>query len=146
MIATHLLRWVCDPAKLEAIEGDLAELYEGRSGWRYGREVLSVCLRQPRVAVRSFAAAAIALILTTQSVPPVRYTVQATDPAGEFALEIREGRAVSARLNGIAVLATDLVQRGDTLIIRGGDNGGDFRIAIKPEGGITWYPRHSFSR
>ena len=82
---TRLLRWICDPAKLEAIEGDLAELYGDRRSWRYAIDVMSV---------------------------PER----------------------------------DLVQTGDTLIIRGGDHGADFYIAIKPEGGIEWYPRHSFSR
>jgi len=145
MIAAHLLRWVCDPAKLEAIEGDLAELYGGHSGWRYVQEVVCVCLRQPRAAVRSFAAAVIALVLTSQAGPPARYTVHAADPAGEFALEILEGRAVSASLNGVRVPARDVVQHGDTLIIRRGDNGADFRLAIKP-GGITWYPRQSVSR
>jgi hypothetical protein len=143
MIATRLLHWICDPAKLEAIEGDLLELYGDRPPLG---EVVSVCVRQPRTALRSLVAAVVVLVLMSPYTPPIRYTVHATDPAGEFALEIIEGRAVAAHIGGAAVLAEDLVQRGDTLIIRGGDNGADFRIAIKPEGGITWYPRRSVSR
>jgi hypothetical protein len=144
---TRLLRWICDPSKLEAIEGDLAELYGagGRAGWRYVMDVMSICVRQPRTAVRSFAAAALVLVLTGPVEPPLRYTVHAIDPAGEFALEIHEGRAVSATLDGSLVALRDLVQTSDTLVIRGGDHGADFRIAIKPEGGITWYPRRSLS-
>lgn len=67
---TRVLRWLCDPHTLEAMEGDLAELYGAgdRAGWRYVVDVVSVC---------------------------------------------------------------------------NGDNGAHFRIAIKPEGGITWLPRHS---
>ena len=140
---TRILRWICDPGKLEAIEGDLAELYGGRASWRSVVDVVSICIRQPRTAVRSLVAAAVVLVLTGQVVPPVRYTVYATDPPGDFALVIHDGRAVSATLDGSLVALRDLVQTGDTLVIRGGDHGADFRIAIKPEGGITWYPRRS---
>jgi len=143
---TTVLRWICDPNTLEAIEGDLAELHGGRVSWRYAMDVVSICIRQPRTAVRSLVAACIVLAITGPVTRPARYTVYATDPAGAFALQIRHGRAVSATLDGAPVRARDLVQTGDTLIIRGADNGADFRIAIKPEGGITWYPRHSVSR
>jgi hypothetical protein len=140
---TRVLRWICDPGKLEAIEGDLAELYGGRASWRYVMDVVSICIRQPRTAVRSLAAAAVVLALTGPVEPPLHYTVHATDPAGEFALEIHQGRAVSATLDGAFVAGRDLVQTGDTLVIRGGDHGADFRIAIKREGGIEWSPRRS---
>jgi hypothetical protein len=141
----RILRWICDPNSLEAIEGDLAELYGGRPSWRYLMDVLSVCLRQPRTAVRSLAAAFIVLLLVGPVAVPARYTVHAIDPAGAFELEIHRGRAVAATLDGAPVHERDLVQTGDTLIIRGGDHGADFRLAIKPEGGITWYPRRSVS-
>ena len=142
---TRILRWICDPNTLEAIEGDLAELYGGRASWRYVMDVVSICVRQPRTAVRSMVAALIVLAVVGPVARPSRYTVHATDPAGVFALEIHKGRAIAATLDGTPVLAHDLVQVGDTLIIRGGDHGADFRIAIKPTGGITWYPRHSVS-
>lgn len=145
MIA-RLLRWICDPAKLEAIEGDLAELYGSRTGWRYVADVLSVCVHQPRTELRVLLAGLVVLVLTGPSGPPLHYTVQATDPAGEFALGIRKGRAIWASMNGTPVPAANLVQTGDMLVIRGGDGGADFYIAIKPEGGISWYPRHSSSR
>ena len=141
MIATRLLRWVCDPTMLEAIEGDLAERYGDRRGWRYAREVLSVCLRQPRTAVRSLAAAVVLLFVTGRNVPPLHYTVHATDPAGAFALEFHHGRVAAAVFDGRVLPLSDLVQRGDTLVIRGANNGADFYIAINPEGGISWYPR-----
>ena len=143
---TRVLRWICDPAKLEAIEGDLAELYGDRRSWRYVRDVASLCVRQPRTAIRSFVAACVVLVLAGPIGPPVQYTVRATDPAGEFALEIHAGQAIAATLDGARVPERDLVQTGDTLIIRGADRGADFHIAIKPQGGIAWYPRHSSSR
>jgi hypothetical protein len=143
---TRVLRWICDPHKLEAIEGDLAEVYGDRRTWRYVVDVLSICIRQPRTAVRSLAAAAIVLALAGPVGPPLHYVVQASDPGGEFTLEIHAGRAISATLDGSRLRERDFVQTGDTLIIRGGDHGADFRIAIQPEGGIRWYPRHSVSR
>jgi hypothetical protein len=140
---TRLLRVLCDPHTLEAIEGDLAELYGDRMSWRYARDVLSLCVRRPRAAVRSLVAACIVLGILGPRTRPIRYAVYANDPAGEFALHIRDGRAVFATLDGAPVRERDLLQSGDTLIIRGGDHGADFRIAIKPEGGITWDPRRS---
>lgn len=144
---TRVLRWICDPHTLEAIEGDLAELYGAgrRAGWRYVMDVVSVCVRRPRTAVRLLVAAGMVLAITGPVTRPFRYTVHATDPAGAFTLEIHHGQAVAATLDGAPVAGGDLLQSGDTLVIRGGDNGADFRIAIKPEGGITWYPRHSVS-
>jgi hypothetical protein len=143
---TRVLRWICDPDKLEAIEGDLAELYGDRRSWRYAMDVMSLCIRQPRTAVRSFVAALIVLVLAGPIRPPVHYLVHAADPAGEFVLEIHAGQAISATLGGARVQERDLLQTGGTLIIRGGDHGADFHIAIKPQGGIEWYPRHSSSR
>ncbi len=143
---TRLLRWFCDPDKLEAIEGDLAELYGDRTSGRYVIDVVSLCVRQPRTAIRSFVAALVVLVLAGPIGPPDHYIVHATDPAGEFVLEIHQGQAIAATLDGARVPERDLVQTGDTLIIRGGDNGADFHIAIKPEGGIQWYPRHFSSR
>lgn len=96
---TRVLRWICDPDKLEAIEGDLAELYGERWSWRYGRDVVSLCMRLPRTAIRSFVAAVVVLALVGPVAPRVHYTVY----------------------------------------------GADFHIAIKPEGGIEWYPRRSVS-
>jgi len=143
---TRVLRWICDPDKLEAIEGDLAELYGNARSWRYARDVVSLCVRQPRTAIRSLAAAVVVLVLVGPIGPPTHYTVHAADPAGEFALEIHDGQAIAATLDGAPVPERDLRQTGDTLIIRGGDHGADFYIAIKPEGGIKWYPRHSVLR
>ena len=141
----RIVRWICDPHTLEAIEGDLAELYGGRLSWRYAMDVASVCIRQPRTGARSLVAALIVLAVAGPVARPIRYTVYAADPAGAFALQIHHGRAVAATLGGAPVLARDLVQSGDTLIIRGGNHGADFRVAIKPKGGITWYPRRSAS-
>jgi hypothetical protein len=142
---TRLIRWLCDPAQREAIEGDLAELYGERFCWRYVVDVLSVCARQPRTMVRSLAAALLVLALIAPVTAPRHYTIRAADPAGAFMLEIHDGRAIAATLNDVPVPVRNLVQWGDSLIIRGGDHGADFRIALKPRGGIEWYPRRSVS-
>jgi hypothetical protein len=143
---TRVLRWICDPDKLEAIEGDLVELHGDHRSWRYLVDVVSLCAHQPRTVLRSLVAALVALVVLGPVAGPVHYTVHATDAAGEFMLEIHEGRAIAATLDGAHVAPHDLVQTGDTLIIRGGDHGADFYIAIRPQGGIAWYPRHSSSR
>lgn len=146
MIAARILRWLCDPAKLEAIEGDLLELYGGRASWRALADVASVCVRQPRTALRSAAAALVLLALTGRAGPPPHYTIHATDPAGAFTLEVHRQRVIAATLNGAAVPLGDVRQSGNSLVIRGANHGADFYIAIKPEGGISWYPRQSSSR
>ena len=142
---TRLLRWICDPDKLEALEGDLVELYGSRVSWRYVLDVCSLCVRQPRTLVRSLAAAVVVLaVIGPAQRAPLRYTIRAADPAGRFILEFHDGRAVAASLDGTPVAERDLVQTGDTLIIRGGDHGADFIIALTP-GGIAWHPRRSVS-
>ncbi|HEY6091915.1 MAG TPA: hypothetical protein VIV83_08000 [Gemmatimonadales bacterium] len=141
----RLVRWLCDPARREAIEGDLVELYGDRLSLRYALDIVSVCARAPRTVVRSVAAALIVLVALGPVTRPLRYTVRAADPGGAFVLEIAGGRAVAATLDGVPVPECDLVQSGDSLIIRGGDHGADFRIALKPQGGIEWYPRRSVS-
>lgn len=138
---SRVLRLLCDPGRLEAIQGDLAELYGGRVSARYLWDVLNICVRQRRLRALVAALAALAIVGPVRR--PASYTVNALDPAGQFELVIHEGRAVAATLGGTPVPERDLIQTGDTLVIRGGDNGADFRIAINPEGGITWYPRQS---
>ena len=49
---TRLLRWFCDPDKLEAIEGDLAELYGDRRSWRYVIEVVSHIAIKPEGGIQ----------------------------------------------------------------------------------------------
>ena len=142
---SRLLRWICDPDVLEAIEGDLFELYAGQRSWRWAVDVVSLCVRQPRTLVRSLAAAFLVLMLMGPAkTVPLHYTIHAADPAGRFVLEFDDGRAIAASLDGAPVRERDLVQTGDTLIIRGGDHGADFHIALTP-GGIAWYPRRSAS-
>ncbi len=69
------------------------------------------------------------------------YVVNAVDPAGSFTLEIRDRLVIAATLDGTSVQPERVVQTGDTLVIRGGDHGRDFIIALKPRGGIRWAPR-----
>jgi hypothetical protein len=142
---SRLIRWICDPAQREAIEGDLAELYGDHFCWRYAVDVISVCARQPRTVVRSLVAALLVLVLIGPVRGPLHFTVHAADRAGAFTLEIHDGRAIAATVNGAPVAARDLVQSGDSLIIRGGNYGADFHIALKPRGGIAWHPRRSVS-
>jgi len=144
-----LLRWVCDPAKLEAFAGDLEELHGERFSWLCVRDTVSICIRHSRLAAplhrttrRSLIAAAILLFLSGR-VPQsaFHYTVRATDPAGEFTLEILDRSVIAATLDGAPVQPQYVVQTGDTLVLKRGDGGRDFLIAIKPQGGITWAPR-----
>jgi len=145
----NLLRWVCDPAKIEAFAGDLEELHGGRLSWRCVRDTVSICIRHSRLTApvhrttrRSLIAAAILLVLSGR-VPQsaFHYTVRATDPAGEFTLEILDRTVIAATLDGTPVQPEHVVQTGDTLVLKGGDRGRDFVIAIKAQGGITWAAR-----
>lgn len=144
-----LLRWACDPAKLEAFAGDLEELHGEHFSWRCVRDTVSICIRHSRLTapvhrptLRSLAAVLILLLLSDR-VPQsaFHYTVRATDPAGEFTLEILDRRVIAATLDGMPVQAEHVVQTGDTLVLKGGDRGRDFVIAIKSQGGITWAAR-----
>ncbi|HEV8264966.1 MAG TPA: hypothetical protein VGQ06_08430 [Gemmatimonadales bacterium] len=147
-ILATLLRWVCDPAKLEAFAGDLAELYGERFDWRCLQDVVSVCVHHSRLRTLNrrvllpLATAAVLLVLTgPRPASAFHYSVSAVDPAGHFTLEIRDRLVIAATLNGNPVRPEHVVQTGDTLVLKGGDGGRDFRIAIKPQGGITWAAR-----
>jgi len=149
LLAT-ILRWACDPDKLEAFTGDLEELYGDHFHWRCVRDVLSICIRHSRLSApahcttrRSLAAAVTLLLLLSGRHPPsaFHYTVYAMDPAGEFTLEILDRRVIAATLDGAPVQPEHVVQTGDTLVLKAADSGRDFRIAIKPQGGITWAAR-----
>ena len=144
-----LLRWVCDPAKLEAFAGDLDELHGGRLSWRCVRDALSICLRHSRLSApvhrttrRTLIAAAVLLLLSGRAPQSAfHYTVHATDPAGEFTLDILDARVIAATIDGEPVQPEHVVQTGDTLVLKGGDRGRDLLIAINPQGGIRWEPR-----
>jgi hypothetical protein len=156
-----LVRWVCDPEKLEYLEGDLQEQREIRAIQRgpraaarwYVWNALSICLRQSRLHSASMrlrlltvaAAAAVVAILsvTGRTTAPTFYTIKATDPAGAFTLEIRDRRVVAATIDGNPVDPDRLVQSKTELVIAGADNGRDFRIALKPRGGIEWQARRA---
>lgn len=162
-VATTLVRWACDPAKLEVLEGDLRELHDlrcrrqgsSRAGWRTLGDALSVCVRHSRLttpaarrrAVLLGAVGAAAAIVALGADParvgtaPLSYIVTATDPAGRFTLEIENARVVRATLDDLPVDPTRLLQAGRTLVIKGGDRGRDFRLALQPAGGITWTAR-----
>jgi hypothetical protein len=158
----RVLRWAVDPACREEIAGDLVELYARRR--RRGgaaaarrnlwRDVASVCLRQSRLAAwarrRPIPAAAAALAAITLAAlglaprapaAPLHYTVNAADPAGVFTLEFEGTRIIGATMEGEPVELERLRQDALHLVIVGGDEGRDFEIAVKPEGGITWQPR-----
>jgi hypothetical protein len=141
LLAT-LLRWVCEPDKLEAFAGDLEELYGDRFQWRCVRDVLSICVRHSRTMLRSLAAAVVLLLVSGQHAPSAfHYTVHAIDPAGGFTLEILGRRVIGATLDGTTLQPEQLVQSGDSLVLKGANRGRDFVIAIKPRGGITWTAR-----
>jgi hypothetical protein len=154
-LALFLMRRVCDPAKLEMLEGDFLELHgEGAHGWRAWRDAASVVLlhsrfttpaarrRIARLALVTGAAAVIAVGADPRraNTTPSRYTINATDPAGRFTLEFENERIVGATVNEVPIDPMRLVQSGSTLVIRGADGGRDFHVAIRP-GGISWEAR-----
>lgn len=162
---TTWVRWMCDPAKHEVLEGDLAELYAWRrAAWGSGpawrrtmRDALSASVFHSRLTSAAerhrlapwAVTAALTLIVVAAGVhgsAGSRYTVNASDPAGKFTLEIEGRRVLAATLDGVPVPPERLWQQGGQLVIRGGDGGRDFRIALKPEGGITWDARRTASR
>jgi hypothetical protein len=156
-----VIRWACDPAKIEVLEGDLRELFELRAAalgrrvalQRCAADAVSVCLRHSRFttpaarrrAIPLMAAALVAGVVVIGRAGPDHYTVQAHDPAGRFTLEVRDGRVLAATMDGSSVHPERLIQRGDTLVIQGGDGGRDFRLTIKPKG-IEWQARRSPAR
>jgi len=162
-VALALVRWACDPVKLEVLEGDLSELHtervrrrgKMRAGWRALWDAASIGLRHSRFTTPAarrrlgrlgLAAAATALVALGvdprgASTAPARYTINATDPAGRFTLEIENARVIHATMNDIPVAPERLVQAGSTLVIKGGNGGRDFEVALKPRGGITWAAR-----
>lgn len=149
-LSIRLLRWLCDPAKLEYLEGDLEELRESRAGLSWARDALSLwvrhsrfpgAMRRHRLALAALTLLGIGLLLRIgRPAVPDFYTVSASDPAGAFTLQFRDRHLVAATLDGAPVSPARLVQRGSELVIAGGDNGRDFRIALRP-GGIAWQAR-----
>lgn len=155
-LAQRLVRLLCDPACSEEIAGDLTELTRkrtSRAGQRHARirlviDVLSVCVHQSRIRtidsrVIAIGIASVALLMIvphTRAPYPTLFNVNATDPAGEFTLRVESGRVVSATMDGIPVEAERLRQRGNQLVIVGGDGNRDLVIHVRA-GGIQWKPR-----
>ena len=152
-LALNLVRWACDPTKVEVLQGDLLELHA------HHRPVLgdavAACLLQSRLTTAAarrralrwstLVAAAVIMVLAADPSParstPIRYVISAADPAGRFTLEIERARVVSATLDDVPVDPARLLQAGGTLVIKGGDRGRDFAVALKPAGGISWPAR-----
>jgi hypothetical protein len=68
------------------------------------------------------------------------YTVRAHDPAGEFSITFERGRPTRATVGGVAVEATELATRGDSLFLPWRGGAGYFAVRLK-RGGFTWSPR-----
>jgi hypothetical protein len=154
-LAVFLMRRLCDPAKLEALEGDFLELHgAGAHWWRAWRDAASIVLlhsrfttraarrRFARMALVTGAAAVIAVATDPRhaATTPSRYTINAIDPAGRFTLDFENERVVGATMDEVPIDPVRLEQSGSALVIRGADGGRDFHVAIRP-GGISWTAR-----
>ena len=153
---TRLLHWAVSPEKLEYLEGDLMELGSERTGQGplgivlETRDTLSICFRHSRfaaprwrirLATAVLAGMAVAALLRAGEHPPrMNSTLTATDPAGSFTLQFREGKVIAGTMNGDPIDPARLRQRGNELIIAGGDWGQDFRIEVTAQG-IRWQAR-----
>jgi len=153
-----VVRVLCDPGRQEELAGDLQELYllrRRRSGSRaalarLGLDLVSACLRQSRLRAWcprqwAVAGALVATVLAGSAAangPGEPYTITATDAGGTFTLEFQHGAILSATLDGSPVPASRIVQRGQRLVLRGGDAGRDLEVAVTERGGIHWEGRH----
>lgn len=78
--------------------------------------------------------------LAARTVPLV--DIRARDPAGEFTLALREGRAVAATVAGRTVPRERLLQQGDRVRIPDPSGGPALEIRVKEGGrGISWQAR-----
>ena len=162
-LAIAFVRWACDPAKLEVLEGDLCELHAervrsvgpSRAGWRALHDALSIGLRHSRLTTararstlrRAAVVVGLSALFGVGALPrdaataPPRYTVNATDRVGRFTLVIEHQRVVRATMDEVPIAPERLTQVGSTVVIRGGNGARDFEVAIKADGGITWKAR-----
>ena len=152
----RLLRWAVAPEKLEYLEGDLMELGCERTAHSLlaivlqTRDTLSICLRHSRFAAPRWRVRLATVVLAGMAVaallqageggPRMNSTLTATDPAGSFTLQFREGKVIAGTMDGNPIDPVRLRQRGNELIIAGGDWGQDFRIEVTARG-IRWQAR-----
>jgi hypothetical protein len=152
-LALAFVRRVCDPAKLEALEGDLIE--RSRAGWLAWADALSIALYHSRLTtprarrrLSRFALVAGVVVVfalgldpTRARTTPVRYLINASDPAGRFTIEIENARVIAATMDEMPVDPARLLQRDATIVIKDGNRGRDFEITLNPRGGISWAAR-----
>jgi hypothetical protein len=155
-LSDRLIHLLCDQTRREELAGDLMELAHRRAarmGWgranlRQGFDIVSVCVRQSRfrgLALRRLGiglavGALLAALLPNDAAMSGSFTVNARDPAGEFTLEVEDGRVLSATLDGIPVSPERLRQRSTDLTILGGAGDRDFSIELQARG-IRWVAR-----
>jgi hypothetical protein len=72
---------------------------------------------------------------------PFPYTVNATDPAGEFTLSVERGRVVRARVAGTDLPNESIRQRGAHVTLLGDRPAGSFSVTLLATGGIEWSAR-----
>ncbi|HUF12983.1 MAG TPA: M56 family metallopeptidase [Longimicrobiales bacterium] len=83
-----------------------------------------------------------ALALTRAATPvgAHMYTINAVDPAGEFTLTMRQGRALHATIDGQPVPQGALIQKGRDIRVLAGTRP-ILAVRLNDRGGITWQPR-----
>ena len=137
-----LVARVVESDRREEILGDLCELRARESSGAFWGDVVTVCLRAPRV--RRWAGTVAVLVLVGMAGTPrdpAHRIVRARDAAGSFALEFDGLRVVRATLDGAPVAAERLLQDNRRLVIRGGAGSGDLNIRLRPDGSFYWRSR-----
>jgi hypothetical protein len=69
------------------------------------------------------------------------YTVNATDPAGEFTVSVEDGRVVEATVGGRPLTVGSIHQRGAWVTLQPGVTSEHFAVTLLPSQGIAWAPR-----
>ena len=67
--------------------------------------------------------------------------VRAHDPAGSFALRIRQGRVIQASVDRVPLRPADIVQRGDRVLLAGAVQRLAVPLQVSPVGRIYWQAR-----
>lgn len=142
-IASRLLGWLVERDRREEILGDVTELAGTRSPVALWRDILSVCVRAPRVLRGSALMGAAALVITASVTArrEDRRVVLARDPAGTFSLVFHGSQVVGASLDGVPVPPERLVRTAEGLVIRGGAGDRDLNIRLGPGGRFYWQGR-----
>jgi hypothetical protein len=71
----------------------------------------------------------------------VHALIQASDPAGRFTVELVGAQLVSATIDGVAIPAERIVQRGQQVSLLDPGGRAELTLEVRAPGTIRWSPR-----